>query len=107
MDGLEPIASMDDMDEEFESWLMYESYACRTVGGGGGGGEFTRQDVASSVFGTNSSPVFWLRVDSVLQQLLLRVMFSVLGTFAGRDELLSSGVFGGFTLIPAFFVVDE
>lgn len=107
MDGLVPIASMDDMDEEFESWLMYESYVCRTAGGGGGGGEFTLQDAASSVFGTNSSPVFWFLMDNVLQQLLLRVIFSVLGTFAGRGVLLSSGVFGGFTLIPVFFVVDE
>lgn len=106
MDGREPIASIEDKDEEFESWLMYESYVCRTAGGGGGGGEFTLQDAASSVLGTRSSPVFWFLMDSVLQQLLLRVMFSVFGTFAGRDVLLSSGVFGGFALIPVFFVVD-
>lgn len=78
----------------------------RTFGGGGGGGELTRQEAASSVFGTNRSEVFWPLLGNVLQQLPLGVMFSVLGTtFAVRVAGLSSGVFGGFTLIPVPFVV--
>lgn len=77
------------------------------MGGGGGGGEFTRQEAVSSVFGTSKSDVFCPLDGRVLQQLPLGVMFSVFGTtLVVRDEGFSSGVFGGFTLIPLPFVVE-
>ena len=57
-----------DMDEEFESWFKYGSYAFRMLEGG------DLHVPVSSVFGTSSS--VW---PDTLQQLLW--LISVLGTF--------------------------
>lgn len=93
------MASIEDIDEEFESWFRYGSYGCLT-GGGGGGGEFTRQEELSSVLGTSRSEFEGFLPGRLLQQLVGGETSDLGITFAGARVELSSGVFGGLLGIP-------